>query len=267
MIEILKQQLKSDMPNEEKINRVREVLQLTVLKIMYDKGYFKNLAFCGGTALRVLFDLRRFSEDLDFSLIDKKGYDFLQVNSKIENELKLYGLDAQTKVKENKTVQSAFLKFPMLLKELGLSELSSQKLSIKIEIDSNPPEGWRAQTTLVNKVYMLNITHFDLPSLYATKLHACFFRRYIKGRDFYDLVWYLGKKIQPNYILLNNAIKQTHGHDLKLSEENFKEFLLERLGKIDFKFVKKDVERFLEDRNELKLLDFEDIRSSLEGIR
>jgi len=263
MIELLKQQFSIDMPNEEKIHRLREFLQLTALKIIYDQGYFDNLAFVGGTALRFLFNLKRFSEDLDFSLINKEGYNFIQINSQLERGFKLYGLKVETKIKQDKTVQDTFLKFSGLLKDLGLSKLDEQKLSIKIEIDANPPRGWSMETTLISKIYMINLVHFDLSSLYATKLHACFFRKYTKGRDFYDLVWYIGKKVKPNFIFLNNAIRQTEGYNLHISENNFREFLLARLKKINFKIVRKDVERFLEDKNELKLLEFEVIKNSI----
>jgi len=263
MIELLKQQYTPDMSNDDKINRVREFLQIAVLKILYDKGYFKNLAFVGGTALRILFDLRRFSEDLDFSLTNNFGYDFSRISSEIERSLKLYGLDIETKIKEAKTVQSSLLKFPGLLKSLNLSRLKNEKLSIKIEVDSNPPKGWDLAATIVNKYYLFNIVHFDLPSLYATKLHACFFRKYAKGRDFYDLVWYISRKVEPNFVLLNNAIKQTEGKSPQIDKGNLRQFMLDKLSNVDFKILRKDVERFLEDKNELKLLDAEIIGKAI----
>lgn len=263
MVDLIRQQFKHGMTDEEKLNRVREFLQLVTLKIIYDKGFFKNIAFVGGTALRILYDLRRFSEDLDFSLINNKGYAFSAVNSEIERGLKLYGLEVEAKTKEERAVHSAFLKFPGLLKNLGLSQLEAQKLSIKIEVDSRPPEGWVLETTLVNKIYLINIVHLDLSSLYATKLHTCLFRKYAKGRDFYDLIWYLTKKVTPNLILLNNAIKQTQGKDLGLSEGNFKDFLLDRINAVDFKAIRNDVNRFLEDKNELEFLSAEVIKSLL----
>jgi hypothetical protein len=166
-------------------------------------------------------------------------------------------------MKEGGTVQNAFFRFKRLLKELGLSELDEQKLSIKVEVDANPPKGYHVSTTLINKSYLLNIAHFDLSSLYATKLHACFYRKYTKGRDFYDLIWYIGKGIKPNLTLLNNAIRQTEGYSLKLDEENFKPFLLKKLKGINFSMVKKDVERFLEDKNELRLLEFGIIKGAI----
>ncbi len=255
MIEFLKSKIAQEASTEKKINLLRESLQLICLKILYDKGCFANMAFVGGTALRVIFDMKRFSEDLDFSLINNKNFDFLEMIKMLEREFKLYALEINIKNKISKTVKNSMLKFPTLLNELGLSNLKEQNISIKIEIDSNPPHGWQIENSLVNKTYVINITHFSLSSLYATKLHACFFRRYTKGRDFYDMLWYLGKKIKPNYILLNNAIQQTHpGHE-KIDENNVKDFLLDKIKKIDFNTVKKDVERFLEDKNELKLLD------------
>jgi predicted nucleotidyltransferase component of viral defense system len=263
MIELLKQQFRVGMSGEDKINRVREFLQLTTLKIIYDKGYFHNLAFVGGTALRALFNLKRFSEDLDFSVINKKKYNFMQIVSDVEREFKLYGLNIEVKTKQDKTVQNSFLKFGSLLKNLGLSNLEEQKLSIKLEVDLNPPKGWNIENTLVSNVYMINIVHYDLSSLYATKLHACFFRKYTKGRDFYDLFWYMGKRIKPNLELLNNAIKQTEGYEPHLTEDNLNEFMLAKLRKIDFEKVRNDAERFLEDKGELKLLQFEVIKNTL----
>lgn len=266
MIEAIRQQLTGNMGQEEKLNRTREFLQLTALKIIYDKNYFKNLSFTGGTALRILFDLRRFSEDLDFSLIEKKGYDFAKLVDIISKEYELFGLKVEAKPKTDRTVNGVMLKFPNVLKEVGLSALKDQKLSIKLEIDTNPPAGGQVLTTLINKVYMFNVVHFDLPSLFATKLHACFFRKYAKGRDFYDLVWYLGRKTVPNFILLNNAIKQTQGNDLGMNEGNLKDFLLERIAKVDFFALRHDVEKFLEDKAELKLLDPVWLKNTIETV-
>ena len=266
MIELLKQQLSRETSAEGKVNLLRESLQLTCLKIMHDSGYFSNLAFVGGTALRILYDVRRFSEDLDFSLIEKKGYDFPEIVRVLIREFKLRGLDAEGSPKIIRTVHGSMIKFPGLLKSVGISALESQKLSIKIEIDSNPPRGWDIENTVINKMYLFNITHYNVPSLYASKLHACLFRKYVKGRDYYDLIWYLGKKIEPNYVLLNNAVKQTLGKDLGLDKTNLKNIVLKKLDEIDFGLVKKDVERFLEDKAELKLLEKPIIAKGVQDI-
>lgn len=266
MIEVLQQHIAGEVSAEGKINRLREFLQLLCLKILHDKGYLSKMAFVGGTALRIIYDMRRFSEDLVFSLVQKEEYDFSEVVSELERNFKLYGLEMKAKTKIVKTVQGGMLKFPGLLKAMGLSALESRNVLIKMEVDSNPPSGWNLKNTMVNKLYLLNIAHPDLPSLYAAKLHACFYRRYTKGRDFYDLAWYLGKRLKPNYPLLNNAIEQTQGSSPGLGENNIKEFLLKKVEGVDFKIVKEDVKRFLEDKNELRLLDASLISRSIEDV-
>jgi len=246
----------SEIPSREaKIHRTREFLQMLLLKILFDTGYFKNLAFCGGTALRVLYDLRRFSEDLDFLLINKAGYKFNSLIEKIIFALKKTGFSSDIKKGREKAIQSVVFRFKDILFALGLSNLKSEKLSIKLEVDSNPPKGWNTDISLVNKDFVFTVTHLDIPSLYATKLHACFFRKYTKGRDFYNLLWYLGKKSLPNFKLLNNAIKQTEHTKINVNEKNFRNFLQEGLSTVDFVKVKKDVERFIVDKKELKMLD------------
>ena len=266
MIDIIHKLLKSERTKEAKLNALREFLQVLILRIIYDKGYFKNLSFVGGTALRLLHDLKRFSEDLDFSLIEKTGYSFKKLTGDISAELINYGLQADIMAQDSKTVQNIDIRFKSILHRLHLSPLKSQRIFIRCEIDSNPPEGWVTQVSLINRVYIFTVTHFDLPSLYALKLHACFYRKYTKGRDFYDLIWYLGKKITPNYLLLNNAIRQTEKDDPRITvgENNYRHFLHQKIAQIDFQKVKRDVERFLEDKSELRLFDKTTILSLVE---
>ena len=241
-------------------------LQVLCLKIMSDNTMFDHAAFLGGTSLRILFNLRRFSEDLGFSLIDQKTISMDETNTQFIRSFGLYGLEVETKVKSKGAVNSIHLKFKGLLKELGLSDLADQKLSIKWDIDTNPPKGAEITETIVNKTYIFGVRHYDLPSLYAGKLHACFFRSYTKGRDIYDLAWYLSRKTKPNFTFLNNAIEQTEGANKKINPSEFKDFLLSCIAKIDFEKIKKDVERFLEDPNELNLFDFNFFRGAVEGM-
>lgn len=255
MYELLRQKFTSVMSDEEKINKTREFLQILILKIMFDKDFFNNLAFVGGTALRILYGMRRYSEDLDFSLVKKQKYNFKTLISQLVYELRQYNLNVEPKNKESSTVHNSFLKFPDLLNKLGLTGVKKLNLSIKVEIDTNPPNGWHSALIPITDSFVFVVNSFDLPSLYATKLHACLFRRFTKGRDFYDLVWYLGKKIEPNYILLNNAVKQTEKKNLRIGQTNLKQFIRDKLKKTDFDLVRKDVERFLENKPELKLLD------------
>lgn len=265
MIDVIRQLIDNTTDIEGKLNRAREFLQIVILKILYDKATLDCLSFTGGTALRILFDLRRFSEDMDFSLVKKGGYAFEDIHQELVSGLKLHGLNVEIKPDKEKNVHSLLLRFNGLLKPLGISSLSSQKLAVKLEIDTNPPSGGNLVSTLVNKTYMFNVLHFDLPSLFATKLHACFHRKYTKGRDYYDLLWYAGKKIKPNFVLLNNAIVQTQGKAAAINEDNFKSFLSKNIERVDFAKVRHDVERFLEDRNELKLLELKTLKQVIEA--
>ncbi len=266
MIDVISQQFTEKMSSQEKVHRTREFLQILCLKFLDEKKWFDSIAFVGGTALRILFDLRRFSEDLNFSSLPGQDFDIEKLNTQLRKSFPLYGLPLETTLKTERNVKSILLKFPGLLKELGLSPLASQKLSIKLDVDTNPPDGSQSVRTIVNKIYLLNIVHYDLASLYAGKLSACFFRTYVKGRDFYDFIWYMGKRIKPNFLLLNNAIEQTQGIDLKITPDNFKEFLLEHVSKIDFTVVKKDVERFLEDKGELRIFDSQAIKETIQSV-
>lgn len=266
MIDLIKQHIEGAVTPGEKLNRAREMLQFAALKIMYDKGQYDHVAFTGGTALRVLYDLRRFSEDLDFSLVDADKYEFKHVLNDVIVGFKQYGLVVEADPKTKKTVHGAMLKFKGLLKELGLSPMASQNLLIKIEIDSNPPKGGKLESAIVNKLFMFSVRHFDLASMFATKLHACFYRKYVKGRDFYDFIWYLSRKTVPNFILLNNAITQTQGANPGIDGNNLAAFLMKKIRGIDFSIARKDVEGFLEDKNELKLLDLKLLEDSINNV-
>ena len=264
MRELLLQKTTGNISREEKNHRVREYLQIWILKILFDREYFNTLAFVGGTALRVLYGLKRYSEDLDFNLTNKKGWSFAGMLKTIARELERGGLAVEITFKTDKNVNSGFVKFPGLLKELGLSDLAGQKLSIKLEVDANPPKGWKTAISPVSAAYVFAVKHYDLPSLYAGKLHACFYRPYTKGRDFYDLVWYLGKKIEPIFTLLNNSFRQTEKKNMHLDANNLRAFMRGQFEKVDFAKARKDVERFLEDKSETRLFDKKILLSMLE---
>lgn len=266
MIDVIKQRFTEGMDAEQKLNVTREFLQILALKSMSDKKFFDQVAFVGGTSLRILYDIRRFSEDLDFSLIRKEKYDFGKIQAELLKSFHLNGLACEAGLKTQTNVHNMMLKFPGLLKELGLSALPAQKFSIKLEIDTNPPAGWVLTNSVISKIYTFSIVHYDLASLMAGKLHACFYRKFTKGRDFYDFVWYLGKKVKPNLVLLNNAIAQTQGRDPGIREDNLKRYLLENIRRINFEQVKRDVERFLEDKTELKMFDPAVISKTIESV-
>ncbi len=182
MIELLQNKLSTHRTNEEKYNYLREYLQLIILKALEELGYFRNLAFVGGTALRILYDLKRFSEDLDFSLVNDSKYHFDELMNKLEKRLSLENLDVSVKYKDKKTVASAFIKFENLLHQLGLSMHDDQKIMVKFEVDQNAPRGYETELTVVNKEFLIGINHYDLPSLFAGKLHAILCRKYSELR-------------------------------------------------------------------------------------
>lgn len=247
------------MPRHARLNKVREFLQVLCLKIMSDKGFFDRVAFLGGTSLRMLFELRRFSEDLVFSLLDRDDFDPAPLRNLFIREFGLHGFPVETKVSARSAVKSIMIKFPGLLKELGLSPLAGEKLAIKWDVDTNPPAGEKTVSGIISRYFTFRVVHYDLPSLFAGKLHACFYRTYGKGRDWYDFVWYVTRKVRPNLELFQNAVLQTEGQAVAIDEAGFADFLIDRVRRVDFEAMRRDVERFLEDPSELAIFDKEAI--------
>lgn len=249
----------------EKLNAMREYLQAYVLSFMYEGGVFRHAAFVGGTALRFLHGLPRFSEDLDFSQVSKDRVNFGALVSKIMRELELAGYSAAASVKEDKTVNSAFIKFEALMHEAGISPLKSQKFSVKIEIDTNPPQGAVLEELLVNKYFPINFLAYDPASLFAGKVHAILSRKYTKGRDLFDLGWYLmtWKGIEPNWTQLNNALAQSKWQGPVISKVNWREVVSDAVAKADWKKMRSDVEQFLERPRDIELLSQEAVLKML----
>lgn len=232
-----------------RLNVMREYLQMYVLRTFQDTGYFQKLAFVGGTALRFLFDLPRFSEDLDFSLENRAGYDFRSLLNRSKRALNDAAYEVDVKFNEGRAVHNAFLKFPELLHLANLSHREGQNLSIKIEIDTRPPKGAVLSNTLINRYFPLNFWHYDLASLFAGKVHAILSRPYVKGRDYYDLAWYLTrhKGLEPNFVQLNAALEQTEkGDAVVVDSGNWKGLLFDVLGDTDWDAIVRDVSPFLE---------------------
>ena len=258
MKDYIKSVIDANLTENDNLNRVREYLQAYFLNVIYKKKFYQNLVFTGGTALRFIYKLKRFSEDMFFSLSAKvKGYDFPVMIKDIHQEFRLAGYDLEIKYDNSRPVHSALLKFPGLLFEAGLSPLKDQKIVIKIEIDSNPPQGGIESSSVYNSIFMFYILHYDLSSLFAGKVRALLCREYTKGRDWYDLLWYLTKfkGLEPNFIMLNNAMAQTSRKPVKLTIGNWKAEIKKTVETLDWAKVRNDVSRFLEDNSELSLLE------------
>jgi hypothetical protein len=169
------------------------------------------------------------------------------------------------RIKDNGAVNSALIRFKDILFELGLSPRRGQILSIRVEFDSNPPAGARTATTVIRKFVALNLLHYDRPSLLAGKLHALLARPYTKGRDLFDLVWYLADSTwpEPNLTFLNNALVQTGWQGPELTSANWRRNVLARLEKIHWDQAVKDVTPFLERSQDVRLLTFENVTNLL----
>lgn len=245
---------------------VREYLQARVLESLQDNGAFANLVFVGGTALRFLYSMPRFSEDLDFSLVQAGREDsFNELMKKTKGTFETEDYKLTVKARSEKTVKSAFLRFEGLLYETGLSSHRSETISIKVEIDANPPAGAILQTSVVRRHCLLNLLHYDKSSLLAGKLHALLSRRYVKGRDIYDLMWYLSDRTwpQPNIVLLNNALKQMGWKGREITAENWRKKISAQISNYDWNKVITDARPFVENQRDLAMLTKENLTGLL----
>lgn len=208
------------------------------------------LAFQGGTALRFLFSLPRFSEDLDFAL-ERPGrgrFELADFEERLLAQLTREGYEVSTRRRTGSAVESLMVGIPGLLHEAGLSPHATQRISIRIEVDTSPPAGAGLETTIVRRHALLHLQHYDRPSLLAGKLHAILQRRWTKGRDLFDLLWYLSdpRWPSPNLVLLNNALEQTGWQGPALEAASWRTVVRERVASLDWTAVERDVEAFLE---------------------
>ena len=249
-------------------NLVREFLQASILAALQRAGAMVPLAFQGGSALRFLYAIRRYSEDLDFALERAgAGYDFRPYLEAVRADLRREGYDADmARVSDRRVVHSAFVRFPGLLHDLGLSGHREEALSVRIEVDTRPPSGAGLETTVVRRHVLLRVQHHDRASLLAGKLHAILQRPYPKGRDFYDLIWYLSDRgwPPPNLVLLNNALAQTGWRSAPLTETTWVSAVRARLRSIRWDVLAADVRPLLESPEDRALLTREMITSLLD---
>ncbi len=247
-----------------KLNLLREYVQAMVLRSLHESEAFVNLSFVGGTALRFVHDLPRFSEDLDFSLHKREGYDPEAWMKKIRTALVFQGFNATIAWNNKTTIHKAWIKVSEILKEAGLAVMREQNLSIELEIDTEPPGGAVSEKGIVNRHALLSLNYYDLPSLMAGKLHALLTRKYVKGRDWYDLLWYRSKRppVEPNLEQLQNALDQTEGEGVCVAGQ-WKRILSDKLGLMDFSAMVDDVQNFLERREDGALLTRENLLSVL----
>ena len=233
-----------------------EVMQQIVLAGLHRGGFFKHAAFYGGTCLRIFHGLPRFSEDLDFSLTEKRNDIHLEnFFPSITNEFKMCGLDVTIAKKEKMAfgrVESAFPKENTEAYEIKFQ--TKKTVKIKIEFDTDPPLKFETEQKLLLKPYSFMTRCFTLPDLYAGKMHALVYRawqRRIKGRDWYDFEWYVRWNIPLNFAHLQERIHEFSG--VIIDKTTFLDMLREKLATTDIEQVKADVRGFVDNTRELDI--------------
>lgn len=255
---------------DELINALKEVYQEIALLGLYRGGFFQKAAFYGGTALRIIHGLDRFSEDLDFSLLQKDpAFDIETYFPYVIDEFEALGIK-MTLHKKSKTqesdIESAFLKNDTSIHTLDIEidDLSSilggihsgKKIKIKFEVDTNPPLKFQTTSHTLLLPTTFNIIAMTLPNLYAGKLHALLFRNWktrVKGRDWYDFEWYVKRGIKVNLEHLQERMVESgnFSRDATLTKEYLKELMKEKIGTLDIDKAKQEVQVFIKDRSAL----------------
>lgn len=266
MIPYLKAQIAKLFTPEAQRTVVREYLQMRILQSLQSSGAMIPLAFHGGTALRLLYQMPRYSEDLDFALErEVEQYNFRKYLAAIQRDMTAETYDVEIKLSERNIVHSAFIRFRGLFHRLGISPHETEVLAIKLEIDTNPPAHAGLDTTLVQRHVAVNFQHHDRASLLAGKLHAILQREYVKGRDWYDLYWYLNQPQwpAPNLEMLNSALVQSGWEKGAVNVENWRKNVWARLAQLEWQRVVEDVQRFLMNQEELTEFRAETIKELL----
>ena len=243
---------------EEEMNALREMLQEMILAALSRTDFFTKAAFHGGTQLRIFEGVRRFSEDLDFALVSKDAaFDLFPYMEKIAAEMSAMGveLEVKDKTKASAAVRKGFLKNDSLVKILELRFAGKRgsagcpaKISIKMEVDANPPSGATYCAAQLFFPFPASVRNFDRESAFAGKMHALLCRGYVKGRDWFDFVWYVGEGVRINHSLLSSALNQQgpwRGQNVSSNDAWVKARLGEVIGRMDWMVARKDVIPFV----------------------
>ncbi len=253
------------------VNAVREILQQLALLGLWRSKFFEHAAFYGGTALRVLYGLDRYSEDMDFSLLmPDPGFSLEGYGNSLQRELAGFGFEVtfepRPRTSRRTTIESAFLKANtfqqvMLVKASGDSEPleglhPNELLKIRIDVDTDPPGGFETENRPILIPIPFAVRTYSLPDLFAGKMHAVLCRRWknrVKGRDWYDLAWYIGR--YPQLRLRHLEARMRQAGDYAGGTPLSRDLLLDRLRStiltLDIERTRNEVERFLRDKASL----------------
>jgi predicted nucleotidyltransferase component of viral defense system len=239
--------------SEDEENALKEITQEVALFALYKSGFFASAAFQGGTCLRIVHGLDRFSEDLDFALYQPNlNFSLSPFLDEAKKTMNTFGYDIQVigRDKIENPIQMRFLKDESIKLQLKLRHHfdTKKKIQIKVEIDINPPSGAGVVPAFVDFPLDFAIQAHDLPSLFAGKCHALLCRDYTKGRDWFDFSWYVARNTKPNISMLASALEQTghlQGQNVVVNQRWLQEQLSARIKHIKWQEAVMDIARFL----------------------
>jgi len=245
--------------NDDYINAQHEVMQQITLAGLYRGGFFNRAAFYGGTCLHIFYGLRRFSEDMDFSLLQPdRNFELEDYFEAIKIEFKALGRDIVINKKEKKirtNVESAFLKDDTAIYNLQFR--TEHQIKIKIEVDIDPPLGFTTEPKFLLLPFSFMVSCFSLPDLYAGKIHALLFRSWknrVKGRDWYDFEWYVRNNTVLNFGHLSQRTKQFKSlPEVELTQNNLIPLIKEKISKFNLEMIKSDIRPFIKNPAELDI--------------
>ena len=237
-------------------NAIYEVMQEITLGGLYRGGFFNKAAFYGGTCLHIFHGIDRFSEDMDFSLIEPDpSFSLEEYFPAIKNEFDAVGRDVEITKKDKKQfskVESAFLKDNTEV--YNVSFQTEKTIKVKIEVDIDPPLSFDTEQKLILQPFSFMTRCFILPDLFAGKMHALVFRKWknrVKGRDWYDFEWYVKKGVELNFNHLQIRIRQFN--KVEMTKEEFIDKLKERISITNIELVKRDVTPFIKNHAQLDI--------------
>lgn len=252
--------------SEDLKNALREIIQETALAGLYRSGFFNKAAFYGGTALRIFYGSKRFSEDMDFSLLAQNdNFDLSPYLQSLVLECEALGLKVEVQRKD-KTLQTAIDSALLKTKtdwseftfEVPASRLisASLHLKIKIEVDTNPPLGFDTEEKLLLRPFSCYIKCFSLPDLFAGKMHALLFRKWktrVKGRDWYDMEWYIKKGVPLHLTHFRQRAYQSGDLVTALTPDMLMDMLDKKIEQVSIGKIKDDTIRFIAEPSELDI--------------
>lgn len=250
--------------SDDYVRALREILQEIALLGLWRSKFFEKAAFYGGTSLRILYGLDRFSEDLDFSLLEPlPDFDLSGYSTALEKELKAFGFDVRVEQKSKSVttaVQSAFLKADtvnqLLVIQAGADIARQippgQVIRIKLEVDTDPPGGFATESRYLLQPLPFSVRSYTLPDLFAGKMHALLCRRWknrVKGRDWYDLFWYCARYPQLHLAHLEQRMRQSEhwAEETPFTAEALREFLQQAIDQLDVDQARNEVLPFVRD--------------------